>query len=205
MDVLHRDICSDNIMLTVEGHVKIGNFYYAGHLPPTNRKRNTVVGTPYWMAPELIRGAEYDKKVDIWSLGITLREMMEGEPPYMEFPPLRAIFLICTKGIPKLKEPEKWSPELQDFLARCLNTDSEQRPEAAELLKHEWVKKACRRQEFRHIIPSHLLLWTPENHVYQPRHIRDAIKCFLLVVKRLNMPFDTTIVHAIIAHVVYEW
>lgn len=87
------------------------------------------------MLAELIRGQAYDQKVDIWSLGIMCMEMCEGEPPYMEFPPLRALFLITTKGIPPLKESNKWSSELQDFLQKCLNKEADQRPDASALLK----------------------------------------------------------------------
>jgi serine/threonine protein kinase len=87
------------------------------------------------MAPELIRGHDYGVKVDIWSLGIMVMEMAEGEPPYMEFPPLRALFLITTKGIPPLKATDKWSPEFRDFYDKCLEKDVEKRPDAAELLK----------------------------------------------------------------------
>jgi len=87
------------------------------------------------MAPELIRGHDYGIKVDIWSLGIMVMEMAEGEPPYMEFPPLRALFLITTKGIPPLKEGDKWSPEFKDFLAKCLTKEVADRPDGTELLK----------------------------------------------------------------------
>jgi serine/threonine protein kinase len=76
-------------------------------------QRDTVVGTPYWMAPELIRGHPYGVKVDIWSTGIMVMEMCEGEPPYMESPPLRALFLITTKGIPPLADGAKWSADLK--------------------------------------------------------------------------------------------
>ena len=87
------------------------------------------------MAPELIRGHDYGTKVDIWSLGIMIMEMAEGEPPYMEYPPLRALFLITTKGIPDLKEPSKWSSEFRDFLKKCLTKDVNQRPDGPTLLK----------------------------------------------------------------------
>jgi len=137
---IHRDIKSDNILLGSEGEVKLADFGYAAQLTQQKKKRQTIVGTPYWMAPELIRGQEYDTKVDIWSLGIMIMEMAEGEPPYMEFPPLRALFLITTKGIPDLKEPSKWSQNFQNFVSLCLEKDPNQRPDASELLKHPFMK-----------------------------------------------------------------
>jgi uncharacterized protein YcgI (DUF1989 family) len=142
MQRIHRDIKSDNILLGGDGTVKIADFGYAAQLTNEKSKRATIVGTPYWMAPEVIRGSEYDQKVDIWSLGIMLMEMAEGEPPYMEFPPLRALFLITTKGIPPLKKQDKWSPDLQDFLSRCLEKESSDRPTAEELLAHPWMRLA---------------------------------------------------------------
>jgi len=94
------------------------------------------------MAPELIRGQEYGTKVDIWSLGIMIMEMAEGDPPYMEFPPLRALFLITTKGIPDLKEPSRWSPTFREFVALCLEKDAEKRPSADALLEHAFMRSA---------------------------------------------------------------
>jgi len=140
---IHRDIKSDNLLMGTDGSVKLADFGYAAQLTQKQQKRTTVVGTPYWMAPELIRGHDYATKVDIWSLGIMLMEMVEGEPPYMEFPPLRALFLITTKGIPPLKEPHKWSPELNDFFAKCLEKDADKRPSADQLLKHPFLNKSC--------------------------------------------------------------
>jgi len=140
---IHRDIKSDNILLNDVGEVKVADFGYAAQLTQQQQKRNTVVGTPYWMAPELIRGHDYGTKVDIWSLGIMAMEMAEGEPPYMEFPPLRALFLITTKGIPDLKEPNKWSEEFRSFVAQCLNKEVEDRPDGVALLKHPFLQKFC--------------------------------------------------------------
>ncbi|KYR02644.1 myosin heavy chain kinase [Tieghemostelium lacteum] len=148
---IHRDIKSDNILLGLDGSVKLADFGYAAQLTKSKQKRATIVGTPYWMAPELIRGQNYDRKVDIWSLGIMAMEMAESEPPYMSFPPLRALFLITTKGIPDLKDEHKWSDDFKDFVKKCLEKDVETRPEAAHLLKHPFLKQACTGRE---LIPS---------------------------------------------------
>jgi len=149
---IHRDIKSDNILLNSKGAVKIADFGYAAQLTEERSKRQTVVGTPYWMAPELIRGHDYGTKVDIWSLGIMLMEMVQGEPPYMEFPPLRALFLITTKGIPPLTNVNDWSPELVDFFNKCLDKEVESRPSAAQLLEHKFLTTACSDRDFSPII-----------------------------------------------------
>eukprot|EP01095_Lingulamoeba_sp_RSL-Kostka_P011929 TRINITY_DN464_c0_g2_i7.p1 TRINITY_DN464_c0_g2~~TRINITY_DN464_c0_g2_i7.p1 ORF type:complete len:517 (-),score=195.33 TRINITY_DN464_c0_g2_i7:93-1643(-) len=149
---IHRDIKSDNVLLGKDGSVKIADFGYAAQLTQKKSQRNTVVGTPYWMAPELIKGQDYGKKVDLWSLGIMVMEMAEGEPPYMEHSPLRALFLITTKGIPELKEPEKWSEEFIDFCQLLLKKDPEERPFADELIKHPFLKMACEPEEFLQIV-----------------------------------------------------
>jgi len=149
---IHRDIKSDNILLNSLGEIKIADFGYAAQLTQEKQKRRTVVGTPYWMAPELIRGHDYGQKVDIWSLGIMLREMIEGEPPYMEYPPLRALFLITTKGIPPLNEEVKYSPQLVRFYSRCLEKEVEKRPTADELLQDPFMDMCCTGQEFVPVI-----------------------------------------------------
>eukprot|EP01120_Amphizonella_sp_Union-15-10_P005838 TRINITY_DN1786_c0_g6_i1.p1 TRINITY_DN1786_c0_g6~~TRINITY_DN1786_c0_g6_i1.p1 ORF type:complete len:122 (-),score=21.52 TRINITY_DN1786_c0_g6_i1:79-444(-) len=106
------------------------------------------------MSPEVIRGQAYGTKVDIWGLGIMLMEMAEGDPPYMEHPPLRALFLITTKGIPDLQHKEKWSFEMRDFLSRCLQVKATLRPSANELLKHPFLEKSCS--------PSELVLFSEQ-------------------------------------------
>jgi hypothetical protein len=149
---IHRDIKSDNILLNSRGEVKIADFGYAAQLTAEKEKRRTVVGTPYWMAPELIRGHDYGTRVDIWSLGIMLMEMIEGEPPYLEYPPLRALFLITTKGIPPIAKPDLFSPELIDFYDKCLEKEVDKRPGADELLEHGFLRYACEHSHFAPVI-----------------------------------------------------
>lgn len=140
---IHRDIKSDNILLSMAGHIKLADFGYCAELTSATEKRNSVVGTPYWMAPELIRGQDYDSRVDIWSLGVMAIEMAEGEPPYLEFPPVRALFLIATNGCPKLADPSQWTHLFLDFLDRCLDMDPQKRPMAKTLRSHPFLRFAC--------------------------------------------------------------
>jgi len=140
-NITHRDIKGANILLTQAGVAKITDFGVS-KIQEKDTKMQTVVGSPYWMAPEVISLGAYTNLADIWSLGITCIEMAEAGPPRGDQHPMRVMRMIPTLPPPTLKEPGKWSKEYQDFLGKCLQVKAQTRPSCKELLKHPFIKSA---------------------------------------------------------------
>ncbi|XP_076355191.1 uncharacterized protein LOC143249360 isoform X2 [Tachypleus tridentatus] len=141
-NVIHRDIKSDNILVGKDWRIKLGDFGLCAKISEEGNKRTSEVGTRYWMAPEIVRGKEYGPKVDIWSLGITAIEMLDGSPPYYDEDPDMVKDLIARNGKPNIKYKDNLSSVFKDFLDRCLEVDEDKRYSACELLKHPFMDLA---------------------------------------------------------------
>lgn len=173
---LHRDVKAANILLSESGHVKLCDFGVAGQLTDSLTRKNTFIGTPSWMAPEVIRNAGYDMRVilkkikvkedrylkkkifffsvskaDIWSLGITAIEMAETIPPHAALHPMRVLYLIVKEPPPQLRG-NGWSTEIRDFVSCCLQKDPKERASAKLLLEHPFIRTANRIDDVAHLV-----------------------------------------------------
>lgn len=156
--IIHRDIKSDNFYLNLNGRVKMVDLGFCVGLSDEINKRYTIAGTPCWMAPEVIKKVEYDEKVDIWSFGILLIEMIDGEPPYIEQDVISIMHSILENGQPRLKSDFiLYSDEILDLLNGCLQVDSTKRPNARRLVEHEFFTKNKINFNATNFSPSNLL------------------------------------------------
>ncbi|XP_010010659.1 PREDICTED: serine/threonine-protein kinase 10-A-like, partial [Nestor notabilis] len=155
--IIHRDIKAGNILLTLDGDIKLADFGVSAKNSSTVQRRVSFIGTPYWMAPEVVqcemsKESPYGYKADIWSLGITLIEMAEMEPPYHELNPLRVLLKITKSQPPTLRHPKRWSEDFKDFLRRSLEKRPEERWSATQLLQHPFVVGISDKRPLRELV-----------------------------------------------------
>ncbi|KAK7144012.1 hypothetical protein R3I93_015002 [Phoxinus phoxinus] len=157
MKIIHRDLKAGNILLTLDGDIKLADFGVSAKNTKTLQRRDSFIGTPYWMAPEVVmcetmKDAPYDYKADIWSLGITLIELAQIEPPHHELNPMRVLLKIAKSEPPTLDLPSKWSMEFNDFLKKALDRNPETRPTAAQLLEHPFASSVKTNRPLRELV-----------------------------------------------------
>ncbi|EDR28356.1 serine/threonine protein kinase, putative [Entamoeba dispar SAW760] len=152
MHMIHRDIKAANILVSDDGVCKLADFGVSTKMGGTNKLQKTLIGTPYWMAPEVILESGHNEKADIWSVGITAIEMFDGRPPHSELHAMRAIFLIPNRPPPTLSAPEEVSKAFNDFIALCCVKNFRERPSALELLKCDFMKPNGNRKRITDLI-----------------------------------------------------
>uniref|UniRef100_A0A671X6D9 non-specific serine/threonine protein kinase n=1 Tax=Sparus aurata TaxID=8175 RepID=A0A671X6D9_SPAAU len=157
MKIIHRDLKAGNILLMLDGDIKLADFGVSAKNTKTLQRRDSFIGTPYWMAPEVVmcetmKDAPYDYKADIWSLGITLIELAQIEPPHHELNPMRVLLKIAKSDPPSLEQPHKWSQDFKDFLRKALDKNPETRPTAMQLLEHPFVRSVTSNRPLRELV-----------------------------------------------------
>ncbi|XP_057603101.1 myosin-IIIb [Hippopotamus amphibius kiboko] len=210
--IIHRDVKGNNILLTTEGGVKLVDFGVSAQLTSTRLRRNTSVGTPFWMAPEVIAceqqyDSSYDARCDVWSLGITAIELGDGDPPLFDMHPVKTLFKIPRNPPPTLLHPEKWCEEFNHFISQCLIKDFEKRPSVTCLLDHPFIKGVHGKflflqkqlakvlQDQKHLNPV-VKTRHERMHTRRPYHVEDAEKyCLEDDLVNLEVLDEDTIIH----------
>ncbi|KAF6115167.1 myosin IIIB [Phyllostomus discolor] len=210
--IIHRDVKGNNILLTTEGGVKLVDFGVSAQLTNTRLRRNTSVGTPFWMAPEVIAceqqyDSSYDARCDVWSLGITAIELGDGDPPLFDMHPVKTLFKIPRNPPPTLLHPEKWCEEFNHFISQCLIKDFEKRPSVTHLLDHPFIQGVHGKvlflqkqlakvlQDQKHLNPV-VKSRRERMHTRRPYHVEDAEKyCLEDDLVNLEVLDEDTIIH----------